>query len=64
MKNKETIAKRHIENTIRSVISQTTLPEKWVIVSDNSTDNTDHIVRHYEEEYSFSCFPYFLVEAV
>jgi len=42
-----------IEDTIGSVISQTTLPEKWVIVSDNSTDNTDHIVRHYEEEYNF-----------
>lgn len=37
----------HIEKTIRSVISQTVLPEKWVIVSDGSTDGTDKIVQKY-----------------
>jgi hypothetical protein len=36
-----------IEQTIRSVISQTVLPRKWVIVSDGSTDRTDDIVRKY-----------------
>ena len=36
-----------IENTIRSVISQTILPKKWVIVSDGSTDRTDEIVKKY-----------------
>jgi poly-beta-1,6-N-acetyl-D-glucosamine synthase len=36
-----------IEKTIQSVISQTVLPEKWVIVSDGSTDRTDEIVRAY-----------------
>ena len=36
-----------IENTIRSVISQTMLPQKWVIVSDGSTDRTDDIVKKY-----------------
>ena len=35
----------YIEKTIQSVISQTVLPQKWVIVSDSSTDNTDEIVR-------------------
>ena len=38
-----------IEETIKSVIGQTTLPAKWVIVSDGSTDGTDDIVRKYAE---------------
>jgi len=37
----------YIEKTIQSVISQTVLPEKWVIVSDGSTDHTDEIVQSY-----------------
>jgi glycosyltransferase involved in cell wall biosynthesis len=37
----------HIEKTIQAVISQTILPEKWVIVSDGSTDRTDDIVKKY-----------------
>jgi len=37
----------YIEKTIESVISQTVLPEKWVIVSDGSTDHTDEIANHY-----------------
>ena len=36
-----------IEQTIRSVISQTVPPRKWVIVSDGSTDRTDDIVKEY-----------------
>src|SRR5438445_278526 len=36
-----------IEKTIKSVVSQTILPVKWVIVSDGSTDGTDDIVRKY-----------------
>lgn len=36
-----------IEKTIESVISQTILPNKWVIVSDGSTDRTDEIVQKY-----------------
>jgi glycosyltransferase involved in cell wall biosynthesis len=36
-----------IEKTIESVISQTILPKKWVIVSDGSTDRTDEIVKQY-----------------
>jgi biofilm PGA synthesis N-glycosyltransferase PgaC len=34
-----------IESTLRSVIAQTELPLKWVIVSDGSNDGTDEIVR-------------------
>jgi poly-beta-1,6-N-acetyl-D-glucosamine synthase len=36
-----------IEQTIKSVVAQTTRPVKWVIVSDGSTDGTDEIVKRY-----------------
>ena len=36
-----------IEETIRSMIAQTQLPLRWVIVSDGSTDGTDEIVERY-----------------
>lgn len=36
-----------IEQTIKSVIAQTVRPQKWVIVSDGSTDRTDEIVSRY-----------------
>ena len=36
-----------IEKTIQSVIHQTLLPLRWVIVSDGSTDETDVIVEKY-----------------
>jgi glycosyltransferase involved in cell wall biosynthesis len=42
-----------IEGTIRSVIAQTVRPERWVIVSDGSTDGTDDIVRRYTREFSW-----------
>lgn len=44
---------KYIENTLRSVISQTVLPVKWIIVSDGSTDDTDEIVRRYEAAFPF-----------
>jgi glycosyltransferase involved in cell wall biosynthesis len=34
-----------LEETIRSVTRQTLLPEKWVVVSDGSTDSTDEIIQ-------------------
>jgi glycosyltransferase involved in cell wall biosynthesis len=40
-----------IEKTIESVIHQTILPMKWVIVDDGSTDGTAEIVRRYLPEY-------------
>lgn len=39
-----------IEKTIESVVKQTVLPLKWVIVNDGSTDNTGDIVRRYLAE--------------
>ena len=40
-----------IELTIKSVVSQTAKPLKWVIVSDGSTDGTDNIVSPYAAQY-------------
>lgn len=37
----------YIEKTIQSVIAQTVLPKRWVIVSDGSTDDTEAIVERY-----------------
>jgi poly-beta-1,6-N-acetyl-D-glucosamine synthase len=42
---------KFIEGTIRSVIAQTSLPERWVIVDDGSTDRTAEIVQSYAERY-------------
>jgi biofilm PGA synthesis N-glycosyltransferase PgaC len=38
---------KFIEETIRSVVSQTVLPDRWVIVDDGSTDRTAEIVGNY-----------------
>jgi glycosyltransferase involved in cell wall biosynthesis len=40
-----------IELTLKSVISQTVRPLKWVIVSDGSTDGMDEIIRRYTAEH-------------
>jgi len=42
---------RFIETTIRSVIAQTKLPERWVIVDDGSADRTAEIVESYAERH-------------
>lgn len=42
-----------LEKTIQSVIVQTFLPKKWVIVSDSSTDRTDEIASSYASKYDF-----------
>jgi poly-beta-1,6-N-acetyl-D-glucosamine synthase len=43
----------HIEQTMRSVVSQSVPPHRWVIISDNSIDKTDEIVRDYAERHAF-----------
>jgi glycosyltransferase involved in cell wall biosynthesis len=42
-----------IEKTMESVIKQTFLPVKWVIVNDGSTDATGEIVSRYAEKHSW-----------
>jgi biofilm PGA synthesis N-glycosyltransferase PgaC len=44
---------RFIEQTIRSVISQTIRPQEWIIVSDGSDDATDEIVKMYSVQNTF-----------
>lgn len=41
----------YIERTINSVMAQTILPERWIIVDDGSTDATGEIVRRYASMY-------------
>jgi glycosyltransferase involved in cell wall biosynthesis len=42
---------KFIEQTVRSVIFQTVLPKKWIVVSDGSTDGTDEIVKKYLDQH-------------
>jgi poly-beta-1,6-N-acetyl-D-glucosamine synthase len=42
---------KFIEKTIQSVVAQTVLPLKWVIVSDGSTDGTDDIISRYASQH-------------
>jgi glycosyltransferase involved in cell wall biosynthesis len=44
---------RYIEELLKSVIAQTLLPLRWVIVSDGSTDRTEAIVRQYASQFDF-----------
>ena len=41
----------HLEQVIGSVVHQSVLPVRWVIVSDGSTDRTDAIVESYAAKY-------------
>jgi biofilm PGA synthesis N-glycosyltransferase PgaC len=43
----------YIEQTIKAVTAQTVQPKRWVIVSDGSTDDTDHIVKAYADKFDF-----------
>lgn len=43
----------YIEKTIKSVIEQSVLPQKWIIVDDGSSDSTPEVVKKYEERYEF-----------
>jgi glycosyltransferase involved in cell wall biosynthesis len=41
----------YIGETLRSVVKQTCLPERWVIVDDGSTDSTAQLVEEYTHKY-------------
>jgi len=43
----------YIRETLESIVNQTVLPLKWVVVSDGSTDGTDEIVKEYVARYSW-----------
>ena len=45
-----------LEQTIQAVVAQTLLPERWVIVSDGSTDRTDEIIKAYAQRYPWIDF--------
>jgi poly-beta-1,6-N-acetyl-D-glucosamine synthase len=42
-----------VGRTIEAVVSQTVLPQEWVIASDGSTDRTDEIASGYARKHSF-----------
>lgn len=44
---------KYIENTIRSVIGQSHLPMRWVIVNDGSTDDTGSIAARYAAQFAW-----------
>lgn len=44
---------RFIDLTIQSLLAQTVLPLRWVIVSDGSTDGTDEIVLKYAAQHAW-----------
>ncbi|MBJ6725360.1 glycosyltransferase family 2 protein [Geomesophilobacter sediminis] len=47
---------RYLEKTVASVLAQTILPLRWVIVSDGSTDRTDAIAQSCAREHPFIRF--------
>ncbi len=44
---------RFISKTLQSLVSQTILPEKIIVVNDNSTDQTENIVKEFVSNYKF-----------
>jgi poly-beta-1,6-N-acetyl-D-glucosamine synthase len=42
-----------LEKTFASVVAQTTLPKRWVIVDDGSTDRTAEIVQDYAKQFQW-----------
>ncbi len=43
----------YIENTLKSVITQTQRPQLWLIISDGSDDGTDELVQSYAAQHDF-----------
>ena len=44
---------RTVEITIKALLGQTVLPNKWIILDDGSTDGSEKIVSNYAKEYSW-----------
>jgi len=44
---------RFVKKTLDSMVAQTVLPERWIIVDDGSTDRTAEIVEGYAKRYSW-----------
>ncbi|MFH2044624.1 MAG: glycosyltransferase family 2 protein [Pseudomonadota bacterium] len=44
---------KNIVKTIQAIVTQTILPLKWIIVNDNSTDQTEEIIKRAANTYSF-----------
>ena len=43
----------YARNTLDSIVSQSLLPDKWIIVDDGSTDGTSELLNEYAEKYAF-----------
>ena len=43
----------HIAKTLQSLVEQSLLPKKIIVVNDNSTDNTQNIIDSFSEKHSF-----------
>jgi glycosyltransferase involved in cell wall biosynthesis len=41
----------YIDKTLRSVVNQTVIPDRWIIVDDASTDSTAQLVENYVRKY-------------
>ena len=48
----------YIGKAIESVLSQTILPHRWVIIDDGSTDNTSEIIKSYSDKYKWVKYIY------
>ena len=48
----------YIERTIESVLAQSILPQKWVIVDDGSTDDTADIIQKYAGQHNWIRYLY------
>jgi glycosyltransferase involved in cell wall biosynthesis len=46
----------HIGKTLASMISQSLPPNRWIIISDGSTDGTDQIIQNYALQHDFIRF--------
>ena len=44
---------RFIAKTLDSMVAQTLLPERWIIVDDGSTDRTAEIIGNYLRRYAW-----------